>query len=595
MANRVQTSLRRLPSRRRRLLSALIALATVCLMLHQPQTTARLDSPGAYAIKDAQIVTGAGRTLAKGTIVVRDGLITEVGENVRIPADARVIEGAGMTVYPGFIDGYTTFGLPQPQTPQAPQGRGQGGAQNPAAVLAALQQQQQQNPQARTGDPAAIAAEQLTPSATGIDDARNAGITTALTTARQGIFAGQSALINLAGDSASRMVVRAPVALTVQFTTGGGFGGGYPVSLMGTVSYIRQTFYDAIRYRDEIDRFNRVKRGVPRPQYDAKLAALVPALRGELPVMFVANSENDVHRVLMIADEFKLKPILAGNVTVPRLAATLKQKNVPVVLSVDFPQPPANLPEGFEESLRVLRMRADAPKGAAMLANAGVKFSFTAWSLRPQDFLANVRRAVENGLSPDLALRALTMSAAEIFGVSEQLGSIETGKIANLVMTNGDIFARDARIRHVFVDGQPFEIREPAPQRGAGAPGARPGATGGQAPPAAGQDALGDWRLSVNSPQGATEVTLSIHRQDGVLSGNLSSQMGDAPLRDIRINGNQLNAIATLNMSGQTMEMTISGTISGNSIRGSLSLAGMGSFDFTGTKQPRESAAKEEL
>lgn len=597
MATFRHLSLRRLPpARRASIVCALVAVVMVCLFVQTP--SARLDSPGAYAIKDAQIVTGSGRTISKGTVVIRDGLITEVGENARIPADARVIEGAGMTVYPGFIDGYTTLGLPQQQQAQQQGGRqGGGGQQNPAAILAAIQQQQQQGQQSnpRTGDPSLSAAEEVRPGGAGIEEARNAGITTALTVPRQGIFSGQGAIINLAGDDPAKLVVRAPVAMTVQFSTGGGFfgggGGGYPVSLMGTVSYIRQTFYDAIHYRDTVDRYNRVKRGVARPQHDAKLAALVPVLRGDMPVLFVANSDNDIRRALMIADEFKVKPIIAGGLYAYRMAATLKQKNVPVVLSVDFPQPPATVPDGQEESLRVLRQRAEIPKGAAMLAQAGVKFSFTAGALRPADFLGNVRRAVENGLSEDLAVRALTANAAEIFGVNEQLGSIETGKIANLVVTSGNILSKDAKVRHVFVDGQPFEVRE-APQQPQRGQGMRPGGQSGQGGPGTsggGVDALGDWTLTVNSPQGALNVKLAIHRQDGVLQGSLNSPMGDAPLRNITISGNQLSAIAAMNLGGQSMDATVSGTIDGNSIRGTIAIGAMGTFDFTGTRQPRTS------
>ena len=120
---------------------------------------------------------------------------------------------------------------------------------------------------------------------------------------------------------------------------------------------------------------------------------------------------------------------------------------------------------------------------------------------------------------------------------------------------------------------------------------------GGQTAPSGGVEALGEWNLSVNSPQGALSVKLLIQRLDGVLSGSLNSQMGDAPLRDITINGNQLRAIAAMNISGQAMDATITGTIEGNAIRGSIALGAMGTFDFTGTRQPRseESQRSEEL
>jgi len=569
-----------------RLAFVFLAVAAFTLTLFKAPT-ARLDSPTAYAIKDAQIVVSASKTITKGTVVFRNGLITDVGENVKIPADARIIDGSGLTVYAGFIDGYTNLGLATAQ-PATPTPGGPGGAANRQAAVAAAAQAP---PDSGHGDPSEEAAEQVKPGGTAVDDARNAGVTTALTSSRQGIFAGQSALINLDGEDASKLVVRAPVSLTVQFSTGRFFGGGYPGSLMGTVAFIRQTFYDATRYRDEVERYNKTKRGIPRPENDKKLAALQPALRGEMPVLFIANTDNDIRRALMIADEFKLKPMIAGALYGYRVANTLKAKNIPVILSVDFPLRPNDWPDDEEESLRILQSRAETPKGAAMLAQAGVKFAFTSGSLRPADFLSNIRRAVENGLPKDEALRALTSNAAELFGASEQLGTVETGKIANLVVMSGDLWNKDSKIKHVFIDGHQIELKKetPAPQRFGG--GGRPG-QGGQGGQGAGEatsiNATGEWQLVVNSPQGALNVKLTLRREGSGYSGTFSSQMGDAPLRDISITGNQLRAIAGLNMGGQTIDATISGTIEGDAIRGAISVPQMGTFDFTGSKPKEE-------
>ncbi|HSE98941.1 MAG TPA: amidohydrolase family protein, partial [Blastocatellia bacterium] len=485
--------------------TGLLLLFAAALVMSSQVQVAHLSAPDVYAIKDARIITGNGKSIAKGTIVIRDGLIADVGENVRIPADARVIEAAGMTVYPGLIDGLTSLGLAT-QTQQRTAGGGPG-QQQPAPA-------QQQQPEApRGGDPDLSAADQVRPGGTSIEDARSAGVTAALTTSRQGIFSGQSALINLAGEEASKMVVRAPVALTVQFSAGGGFGGGYPNSLMGTVAYIRQTFYDATRYRNEHDRFDRAKRGVPRPEHDKRLAALQPALKGDMPVLFIANSDGDIRRALMIADEFKLKPIIAGAQYSYRVIDLLKAKKVPVILSVDFPRRPNDLPEDEEEPLRVLRERADVPKAPGQLARAGVKFAFTSGSQRPQEFVASVLRAVENGLSKDDALKALTADAAEILGAGDMLGTVEAGKIANLVVTSGDLLSREGRIRHVFIDGSEVELRRPeTPQRGGGQ-----GRPGGQGAPAA-VDPSGNWDIVVRSPQGDVSSRLTLRREGELIS-----------------------------------------------------------------------------
>ena len=555
----------------RRVCVTLAPAAAALMVVCTHAVTARLDAPDAFAIKDAQIVVGAGKTIAKGTVIFRNGLITDVGENPKIPGDARVIDGSGMTVYPGLIDGYTSLGLAAPAQPQTPAG---GGRQ---AAIAAAAAGVQPSPEAHLGDPSLAAADQVKPGAS-FEDPRSVGVTSALSSPRQGIFAGQSALINLAGDDASKLVLRTPVALTVQFSAGGGFGGGYPGSLMGTVAYIRQSFYDAIHYRDEVERYNRIKRGIARPEHDKKLAALQPALKGELPVLFVANSDGDIRRALMIADEFKLKPIIEGALYGYRVADMLKAKNVPVILSLDFPKRSADLPDDEDESLRTLRQRAEVPRGAAKLSQAGVKFAFTSGSLRPQDFVANVQKAVENGLSKDDALRALTINAAEIFGASDQLGTIEVGKIANFVVTSGDLLAKDTKVRHVFIDGNEIELKKPDPTPARGGMGGRPGAAGPAVEPS------GSWSLVVQTPQGDINSQLTLTKDGEQIGGTLGTPNGTVAIKSGRLNGNQLRLTATVNIDGESIEAIISGTIEGDSMRGSIVMGAMGSFEFTGTR-----------
>jgi hypothetical protein len=330
-----------------------------------------------------------------------------------------------------------------------------------------------------------------------------------------------------------------------------------------------------VRYRDEVERYNRVKRGVERPSHDKRLAALLPALKGDLPVLFVANTDQDIRRALTISDEFKLKPIVMGAV-----ADMLKSKNVPVIVSLDFPRRQNDQPDDDDEPLRVLRGRAEAQRNPAKLAQAGIKFAFTSGTLRPQDFIANVQRAIENGLSKDDALRALTTNAADIFGVADQLGTIETGKIANLVVVSGDLIARDAKVKHVLIDGEEIELKkaDATPARGGpggGRSGARPGAN---------VDPSGDWTLTVNSPDGAQTSRLLLQKDGEQITGTLGSPMGDLVVKEARVEGNELRFRVSLSMGGQSMDATVTATIEGNSIRGAISLGAVGSFDFTGSR-----------
>jgi len=297
-------------------------------------------------------------------------------------------------------------------------------------------------------------------------------------------------------------------------------------------------------------------------------------------VLFIANSDCNIRRALMIAYEFKLNPIIEGALYGYRVADMLKAKNVPVILSLDFPKRSADLPDDEDESLRTLRQRAEVPRGAARLSQAGVKFAFTSGSLRPQDFVANVQKAVENGLSKEDALRALTINAAEIFGASDQLGTIEVGKIANLLVVSGDLLAKDTKVRHVFIDGNEIELKKPEapPARGDGM-GSRPGAPSGPA-----VDPSGAWSLVVQSPQGDINSQLTLRKDGEQIGGTLGTPMGSVAIKTGRINGNQLRLTATVDMGGESIDAIISGTIEGDSIRGTIVMGAMGSFEFTGTR-----------
>ena len=285
---------------------------------------------------------------------------------------------------------------------------------------------------------------------------RNAGFTTALTVPRDGIFNGQSALIDLAGDSVSGMIIKSPVAEHITFTTLR--TGGYPVSLLGTFSALRQMFLDAQRLQTIQKMYDKDPRGMKRPENDRSLEALIPILNGEMPVVFNANNESEIIRALDFAREFNLKAIIAGGQEAGKVADRLKAQNVPVLLSLDFPKRTAAAStEADPEPIELLRLRAETPKTAARLKQAGVKFAFQSGGMKNiSDFLTNANEAVKNGLSKTDAVRAMTLSSAEIFGVENRLGSIEKGKIANLVVSKGDIFDKSKVITQVFVDGKTF-------------------------------------------------------------------------------------------------------------------------------------------
>jgi imidazolonepropionase-like amidohydrolase len=434
-----------------------LTLAVAIPTLVHPTSAFTFDGE-AYAIRGGTIVTVTGATIPKGTVVIRNGLIEAVGAEIPIPGDARVIDASGMTVYPGLFDSYSSYGVKPAPTPAS-----RGTDDDPVQALMA----RMAAPQSTVGLlPEVTVLDQFQITENTFDQQRAAGITTALTAPRIGVIQGQSALINLGTEAAEKLILKAPYSLNVGFTA---VRGGYPGSLMGVFSFLRQSLLDAQHYREEWARYSKSPRGAQRPEVNKSLAALQPVINGELPVIFNASSVREIQRAIGLAEEFKLKYMIAGATQSYQIADYLKSKNATVLLSLSYPQRQQGLDDPERETLRALRERADAPKAAAALHKAGVRFAFNSGTLvRPQDYIINAARAVEAGLPKDEAVKAMTIYPAQIFGLSEQLGSIEKGKIANLVIATGDIFNRETRVRNVFVDGKLLEIKPPEPQRPAG-------------------------------------------------------------------------------------------------------------------------------
>ncbi len=524
-----------------------------------------------YAITNARIVTVSDKIIERGTVVVRGGLIESVGAGLKIPADARVIDGNGLIVYPGFFDALTNLGIPaQTAATQTRRGRGQ-------TAPSADSSNASNSNYPDVLQPENTAFDELKAGESQFESQRNAGFTTVLTVGSDGIFQGQSAVINLAGDTVSSMVVKSPFAEHVMFRTNN--GGNYPSSLMGTFSALRQMFLDANRLVETKKMYVANPKGMKRPEADASLEALIPVLSGQMPIVMNANSEREINRVLDLTEEFKLKTIVAGGTEAWKTAARLKQLNVPVLLSLDFPRrTTASSPEADPEPLEILRLRVEAPKNPARLTQAGVRYAFQSGALKNMnDFVKNANTAVENGLSKDAAIRAMTLSAAEILGVNNQLGSIENGKIANLVVSRGDIFNKDTNITHVFVDGKLFEQKEK--------PKAKPGDKTATAQNGSVMQVGGNFDITIEIPGQAASGTLNLVQQNGELEGSLQTQFGTTNVEQGKVTADGFSFSGTVDFQGQSLEIFVKGTVSGNNISGTIT-SSQGAIPFSGKKVP---------
>jgi imidazolonepropionase-like amidohydrolase len=571
--------------------------ARIAALVVLPATAGRAAhaQEGPWALTNARIETVTHGVIARGTIVIRNGLITAVGADVTAPPEVRVLDLGGRTVSPGLIDLTSSLGLPA--APAAP-GAGPGGG-GPAAAAAAAP-----GGPANIGlDPDRMVADELRPVAADIKAARDAGVTAVLSAPSRGAFRGRSALVPLRDSTGTRDVLRSPVALHMGYQgVGGGFGGGfsrqYPGTLLGVIAYERQKFYDARRQAMLLDRYRANPRGMQRPANDNELAALIPVVKGDLPVFFAANSENEIDRAINIAHEFNLKLTIVGANEGFRVTDALVRLRRPVVVSVDFPRPADVTGWAYRGAERLPAndsVMADSAArrmiegNAASLMRAGVRFALASGGTRGADFIANVKKAVAAGLPRDSALAAVTIRPAEVAGVAEQLGSIESGKVANLVISDGDLLGDSGRVRMVFVDGTRYAVDAPVAATGGGGPGGRgrgrgPNGGGGGATEAA--QVTGTWDITVNAPQGSQQSVLALTQTGPSFTGNQTGQMGTLEIAGGQIDGRHVSWSITMLVGGQSFTVSFQGDVDGNRMTGSAAMGDFGSAPFTGEKRP---------
>jgi imidazolonepropionase-like amidohydrolase len=392
---------------------------------------------GTFLIRNARIVTVSGATVENGSLLIQNGRIAAVGANVNAPAGAETIDGSGLSVFPGMIDAATNMGLMEIPL-------GAPGTDDDSEIG-------DMNPNAR-----AIIG--VNPHLTHIPVTRVNGITTVLTMPQGGIVSGQAAIINLIGSTQGEMAVNPAFALVVDFPRvasgfggfGGGFGGQAP-NLEDAVrqrdqrlTSLRQTLKDAEAYGRAHDAYAQNKT-LPRPKTDLKLASLLPFMRGEKPVIMIANREIDIRNAVRFADDNKLKMILMGGNDAWKAADLLKQKNIPVIITGIW-----SLPAREDDAYDVLF------ENASKLQKAGVRFAVASGdegaNARDLPYQAGMTAAF--GLTPDEALKSVTLYPAQILGVADRMGSLEVGKVANIVVADGDILDPRTHIRHLFINGR---------------------------------------------------------------------------------------------------------------------------------------------
>ncbi len=399
----------------------------------------RTGRAGTFAIVNARIVPVSGPVIPNGTVVIQNGKITAVGAGASVPSGAERIDGRGLSVYPGMIDAATNLGLIE---------IGQG-----ANATVDVQEVGSNNANAKaiTG---------INPHTSHVNVTRVNGITTVHSGPRGGIVSGQSAIINLNGSTQADMAVVAEAGLILNFprvVAGGGFGGfgggggGGQVDFNelirrrdAAVEELKKTFRDVLAYARATEAHAKDKT-LPAPTTDLKLAAMIPYVRGERPIYFMVERERDIRAVAKFVGEMKVKGVIIGGQDAWKAADDLKKNDIAVIYTNIY-----SLPVQQDDPYDYL---FEAP---SLMQKAGIKFAVSTGNdgSEARDLPYHAGLAGAYGLGPEEALKSVTIYPAQILGVADRMGSLEVGKMANVVVTDGDILDPRTNIKHMFIGGR---------------------------------------------------------------------------------------------------------------------------------------------
>jgi hypothetical protein len=486
-----------------------------------------------------------------GTVVIRDGVIEAVGADIVPPPDARVWEMDSLTVYPGLID------LAAPVSPagEEGEGKGNGGKDAPSESL---------GHELPVVTPERVLADALVLTEADRKGRRGQGFTTVRALPDKGVFRGQAAVLNLGDGSLNRNLLRRSAGQVLAYT--GASGWKYPESTMGVTAVLRQTFYDTRWYDEAHEVYAAHPVGRERPPTNLAFAALSTSLAERQPLIFVTRDILDLLRAGELESEFGLSFEFVGSgQEYQRLDELKTVARRSLVVPVNFPEPPSVADEGaaLAVDLKTLRAWDEAPANPARLHEAGLTFALTAQGLEDiGSFGKNVGRAIEAGLPRDVALAALTTAPATMIGMSERLGSVDAGKIANLTVTDGDLFAEDTKVRAVWIDGDRYEVEDVKPPEG---------------------DPRGTWEMTARTPEGAYPFTLVLTGKVGALEGVLKMAGNEIPV-SVGQSGKSITIHFDSSPIGLPGTLRLSFEATGDSAQGSGRAPDGNGFTVSGTR-----------
>ncbi|MBL7849587.1 MAG: amidohydrolase family protein [Cyclobacteriaceae bacterium] len=520
-----------------------------------------------YAITNVNIIQAPGRKIDMGTVIIKDGLIRAVGKGIAIPTDAIVIKADSMYVYAGFIDGMTRAGVNRPKEENQPRVKDPG---NPSPERAGI------NP---TND----VRYSLNPADKSLEELRNLGFTTAQVVPYGNLLPGQGALVLTAGKSADEMLLVSRSSMYSELT---GAQGVYPATLLGVMATWRDLYRKAVNAKNYEALYASNRAGLERPVSDRNLEAFYPVIDQKQSVTFRAERLLDVSHVLTLKKDLGFQAVVADVKDAWPMINTIKASGAKTFLSLDLPEEvkkddkkkEATNPRADQEKEALDKRKADAIQAynaqAASFQKAGMVFGFSTMSAKAKDIPANLRRMIAAGLTEDAALAALTTNPAQMLGLSDRMGTIDNGKMANLVITDKSYFNEKAKVRYVFVDGRMYKMEVKEAKKG---------------DPNAKVDLEGSWSTVTETPQGKSEGKLTFKKEGSGYSGKISGGRMPSPvdLSEVTLDGNALTFKYTMTFGSNSVTIVGEVTVEGDTFKGTVSFGQGRTAPMEGTKDPK--------
>jgi imidazolonepropionase-like amidohydrolase len=537
------------------------------LVLGQSDPSGKKRITDTYAITNATVFTAPGKAGTKATLLIQDGIILGIGTNLSLPKEARLIAGDSLFIYPGFIDGASDAGITKPKDLERPEGFV---SSNPSDEIAGI-------------TPWRTAKDQFSISGDKVDDLRKVGFTLIQSVPDGGMLAGKTSIIVL-GSPSSTNLLKENAALAANFR---GSRGMYPGTPAGVMAKFRDVYENSELTQQRGQQYASVA-GVKRPEITPTYSAMSDVINGQTPVLFTAPTELEIRRAINLQKELGFNLILTGLEDYEGVIDVIKASNAKVLIKLETPSD-KSIKAQKEEATEATKAQYARVKDAYLkaiaqvgkLEKAGIPFAFTTVGTKPADLMKSLKVMIENGLSEQGAMAALTTHPATILGISRFAGTIEKGKMANLILTTDSLFKEDSQVKHVVVDGFVYDY-ELATKKKAESNVDK-------------KDSLkldGNWDYKTETPQGSSGGILAIAKEGDTYTGTITyddpsgSGQTSAPIRDVAVDGNKLTFFFDVTASGMTIAVEITGEISGASMDGTMSIAQFGSFPFEATLTP---------